>query len=185
MKRRKGKQAMPPALKRWYCAAVFWPLLCFIFAGAVIGQADRTLDERVGDTIFILFPLIFFAIGMFIRRRLLTERSAATALTTAAVVSEGRRNRAGGKKSCFPVFAFEANGRKYEVTAQSGSGFRTVKEGEQVDLYYMPENPQLFYVPVLQKYDNRCCRLFCGIGVLFPLAGLFAPQIRAVLSFLP
>lgn len=182
---KKEKHAMSSALKRWYFFAVFWPVFCLVFAGIIMGQSGRTLDERISDTGFTLFPLVFFAIGMSIRRRLLKERGAATALVAATVVSEGRRKRTGRNKNYFPVFEFQANGILYKVTYLSGSGFQLVKEGEQVDLYYTPENPRVFYVPVLQRHDKRRSRLFCGIGILFPLVGLFAPQIREFFSFCP
>lgn len=171
--------------KRWYCLVILWPLLCLVFIGIIIGQSGRTVDERISDAGFTIFPLVFFGIGMAIRRRLLKEQDNATALTAAVVVSEGRRKRTGRNKTYFPVFEFRANGVSYRVTSHGGSGFQLVTEGDKVELYYNPENPQLFYVPVLQRYDNRCSRLYCGIGILFPLIGLFAPQIRALFSFLP
>lgn len=181
----KEKRSKGFALKIWRGFVVIWPLLCLVFAGIIIGQSDRTVDERVSDVGFTIFPLVFFAIGMSIRYRLLEERENATALTTAVVVSEGMRKRTGKNKVCFPVFEFQANGMTYRVTSRGGSGFNLVKNGRQVDLYYNPGDPQLFYVPILQKYHNRCSRLFCGIGILFPLTGLFAPQLRSLLSFLP
>lgn len=179
---RQNNDSKNSARKYWRCFAILWPLLCFVFVRIIITQSGRTTDEKISDTIFTIIPLIFFAIGMSIRRRLIKERENATAYTTAIVISEGKRKRTGKNKSYFPEFAFQANGVNYKVISPVGVGFSFVKKGEQVDLYYMPENPRLFYVPVLQKYDKRCSRLFCGIGVLFPLAGLFAPQLRLLLS---
>lgn len=185
MDRSKEKHSKDSALKRWYWLVVFWPLLCFVFAGIIIGQSGRTVDERISDAGFTIFPLIFFAIGMSIRHRLLKERRNAIALTTATVVYEGRRKRTGGNQRYFPEFEFQANGVNYRVTSSAGSGFGLVKIGDRIDLYYTPENPRLFYVPVLHRRDNRCACLFCGIGILFPLLGLFAPKVRAFFSFLP
>ncbi len=180
----KEKHAKDSALKRWYWFVIFWPLLCFVFAGIIIGQSGRTIDERISDAGFTIFPLIFFAIGMSIRHRLLKERRHAIILTTAIVVSEGRRKRTGGNNNYFPEFEFQVKGMDYKVKSPSGSGVKLVKIGERVDLYYAPENPQLFYVPVLQRYSNRCSLLFGGIGTLFPLVGLFAPQLRSLFPFL-
>ena len=90
-----------------------------------------------------------------------------------------------GNQRYFPEFEFQANGVNYRVTSSAGSGFGLVKIGDRIDLYYTPENPRLFYVPVLHRRDNRCACLFCGIGILFPLLGLFAPKVRAFFSFLP
>lgn len=171
-------------MKRWRCFAILWPLLCFAFAGIIIAQSGRTMDEKISNTAFTMFPLIFFAIGMSIRRRLIKERENAVALTTAVVISEGKRQHIGKNKNYFPEFEFQVNGVNYKVISPHGVGFSLVKKGNQVDLYYMPENPQLFYVPALQKYDKRCSRLYCGIGILFPLIGLFAPQLNALFIFL-
>lgn len=173
------------ALKRCCGFVILWPLLCASFAGFIAVQSGRTADERISGVGFTIFPLVFFGIGMAIHYRLLKERRNATALTTAVVVSEGRRKRTGKNRSYFPEFEFQADGRTCRVKTPRGSGFRLVKTGDRLDLYYAPENPQLFYVPVLQKYDRRCSWLFCGIGIVFPLLGLFAPQINDFFTFLP
>lgn len=172
------------ALKRWRFFVIFWPLLCFVLAGIIICQSNRTIDERISDVMFTILPLIFFAIGMSIRFRLLKERGNATVLATAVVVSEGRRKRTGENKSYFPEFEFQVHGITYRVTALRGSGFELVKMGDKITLYYTEENPRLFYVPVLQRHDSRCSLLFCGIGVVFPLIGLLAPQLREFFSSL-
>lgn len=179
-----GKKSPPrSALKRWRLLAVCWPLLCVAFA-VVISQSDRTPDERISDVMFTLFPLVFFFIGMSTRRRLLEERGHATASTTAVVTANGMRRPTGKNKRYFPEFSFQANGTNYHVTASHGSGsHQLVEEGEQVVLCYNPENPRLFYVPALQKHDRRVSLLLCGIGIVFPLIGLFAPQIRALFPF--
>lgn len=171
--------------KRWRFFAIFWPLLCFVFAGIIIGQPGRTADERICDVGFTIFPLVFFALGMSIRHRLLKERGSATVLTTAIVISEGRRRPTGGNKLYFPQFGFQVDGTNYTVTSSGGSGHQIVKSGDQVDLYYTPGDPRSFYVPALQRYAVRCSCLYCGIGILFPLIGLFAPPLRSLVSSLP
>lgn len=168
---------------KWRFLAVFWPLLCMVFMGIILFDPDRKIDERIADVIFTLIPLVFFAIGMSIRRSLLKERRYATVLTTATVVSEGLRIRP-GKRSFFPEFEFRAGGNLYHVKAAKGSGVSCVTKGKQEELYYAPENPGVFYVPKLQKHERRVSALLCGIGILWPVIGLFAPQIRMLFSFL-
>lgn len=167
---------------------VSWPLLCMIFVGIVLYQSVvyrdlPGMEERAVDAMFILIPLVFFAIGMAIRHRVLKERGCATVFTTATVVSRGRRFRV-GKRSFFPEYEFQVGGKLYRVTSPVGYGVCYVAEGRKVELCYMPDNPRLFYVPIMQKHDNRSAILLCGIGVLFPLVGLFAPLIRLLFSFL-
>ena len=174
------------AMKRWKMLAVLWPLLCIVFFGIIVSQTGRGTEERIADAGFTLFPLIFFAIGMRVRRRLLKERANATILTTAAVVSVNSRILVGeGNKRCyFPEYEFQAKGRAYRVKSPSGFSHCYVRQGDRVDLYYAPEDPRLFYVPIMQKHDKRWAALLCGVGIAFPLVGLFAPQIRALCYFL-
>lgn len=170
-------------LKNWRLFAIIWPLLCLTFAVTIIFQSNRSVDERISDIMFTIFPLIFFAIGMKIRRRMLKERMYATMITTATVISQGRRMRMGNHRAFFPEFEFQAGETIYKVTSPSGSGVCLVTEGRKVELYYNPQNPRDFYVPIMHKHDRRCAMLFCGIGVVFPLIGLFAPLIRGLFPF--
>ncbi len=175
------------ALKRWYFFAILWPLVCFIFAGIIISQPGRKTDERIADVGFTMVPLIFFAIGMRMRWRLLKERLHATVLAKAVVVTVDRKLEIGegNKRIYFPQYEFQAGEKQYRVKSSTGYGRSYVKTGQQVDLYYAPENPNLFYVPIIQKHDNRWALLLCGVGVAYPLIGLLAPQIRVLFSFLP
>ena len=97
-------------LKRWYFFAIFWPLACFIFAGIIISQPGRGTDERIADVGFTMIPLIFFAIGMRMRWRLLKERLHATVLAKAVVVTVDRElwTGEGNKRSYFPQYEFQA-----------------------------------------------------------------------------
>ncbi len=174
-------------LKRWYFFVIFWPLVCFVFAGIIISQPGRGTDERIADVGFTIIPLIFFAIGMRMRWRLLKERLHATVLTKAVVVTVDRKLGIGegNKRSYFPQYEFQAGEKQYRVKSPTGYGRSYVKTGQQIDLYYAPENPNLFYVPIMQKHDKRWAFILCGVGVAYPLIGLLAPQMRALFSFLP
>ena len=72
----------------------------------------------------------------------------------------------------------------YRVKSPGGYSVCYLGEGREVDLYYAPENPKVFYVPAMQKHEKRWAGLLCGVGILWPLIGLLAPQIRALLWFL-
>lgn len=171
------------AFKKWQRLAVIWPVLCIIFAVIIIWQAIEGMEERAFDAGFIPIALVFFAIGMSIRRRLLKERRHATVLTTATIVSKGIRRRS-GKRFFYPQCEFRIGEKTYRVTSPAGYGMCPVSKGKQVQLYYAPENPALFYIPVMQKHDNRIAALLCGIGIAFPLIALFAPLLRTLLYFL-
>ncbi len=173
-------------LKRWRFLAISWPLVCFIFAGIILSQPGRGGEQRVVDAVFAVFPLIFFAIGMKIQRRLLKEKRYATALASATVVSIEQTMHIGeGNKRCyFPEYEFQVGEMLYRVKSPSGFSQCYVKKGQRVELYYAPENPKVFYVPVMQKHDKRWGMLLCGVGMVFSLVGLFAPQIRAIVFWL-
>ena len=106
------------ALQRWRFWAIAWPLLCLVFGGVILYQALQGMEERIFQLPFPFIALIFYAIGMAMRRRLRRER-------------------------------------------------------------------RLFYVPAMQTHDRRWSNLLCGVGILFPLAGLFAPLLQNLFSFLP
>lgn len=172
-------------MKTWRFFAIFWSILCFIFAGIILCQSGRTVDERIADAGFTILPLVFFAFGMSMRRRLLKERAGADTLTTATVVSEGMKIRTGHKRSFHPEYEFRVNEKTCKVRSQGGSGICVVSKGKQVDLYYNSKNPNVFYVPIMQRHERRLSAFYCGIGIALPLIGLFAPQLRALFSFLP
>lgn len=168
-------------LKKWKILAIGWPLLCFIFAGIIILQPGRGGEEQIVDVVFTVFPLIFFAIGMRIQRRLIKERIYATipAAATVAFIKNTVHIGEGNKRIYFPEYEFQVGDTTYHVKSPSGFNHCYVKKGEQVELYYAPEDPNVFYVPVMYKHDKRWAVLLCGIGIAYPLIGLFAPQIRA------
>lgn len=171
------------ALAGWSVLAVLWPLLCLAFAVRILCQSHWAPDERLAGAAFALFPLVFFAIGMATRRRLLQERRLATVPVAALVVSSGRRSQ-GGRRYFFPEYQFQAGGRLYQVASRVGYGVCPLKEGSRVELYYAPDDPRIFYVPAMQKRDRRLSALFCGIGLVFPLLGLFLHPLQAVVLFL-
>lgn len=177
------KNKRDSALKTWRMFAILWPILCMIFVGIILYQALQGTEERIFDIGFAFIPLVFFAIGMRIRYRLLKERIHATVLTRATVVSQGKRTRV-GERMFFPEYEFQVGEISYHVTARLGYSVCLVSEGRQVELYYAPENPRIFYVPLMQRHDNRVSLLLCGVGVLWPLFGLFAPLMWALYEYL-
>ena len=177
-----------PPLTRWRILAVGWPLVCLVFAAIVLTRPSLSLDERIAYTGFTLLPLLFFAIGMSMEHRLLRERRYATRKTTATVVSVGRRTHMGtggmgSRRNYFPVFEFQAGEKTYQVKYAMGYSYCLVSQGKQVELYYAPDNPHTFYVPLMQKHDRRWARLLCGVGMVYPLAGLLAPWLRKLIPF--
>lgn len=133
-------------------------------------QSGRTLDSRISGIGFCTIPLIFFAIGMSVRHRLLKERSSATALTTAVVVSQGRRLRAGKNPAFFPEYEFHAGETLYRVTAPSGSGFH-MSEGT-IPLHLRPT--------ALSCYPHS--RLLCHVRISFPWY-MLTPGLRPLQPF--
>ncbi len=172
------------AMKRWRTLAISWPLLCILLSVIILYQSFQGMEKRLpGDAAFTLIPLVFFAVGMFMGRGILKRRRYATVLTTATVTSTGRVLRP-GKRNYFPEYEFRVGEITYHVKEKAGYSVCFVSEGKQVELYYAPENPRVFYVPIMQKHDKRMSVLLCTVGILWPLFGFFAPQIRQLFWFL-
>lgn len=183
-KKRPVKRSGGGAPRGWKTMAVAWPVLCAGFVGIIFGQAARGVEGRLAlDAFFVGMPLIFFGIGMKMRRRLLEERRDATVPVTAVVVSEGRRVHA-GRSNYFPEYEFQAEGRSCHVVSRGSCSAGCVREGEQVELFYAPEHPEVFYVPAVQRHQGRWAGLLCGVGIAFPLVGLLAPVLRVLTGFL-
>ncbi len=89
-----------------------------------------------------------------------------------------------GKRLFFPEYEFQKDGQLYHITSQTDYSVCYVTQGKQIDLCYAPDAPTTFYVPLMQRHDNRLAGLLCGVGILWPLFGLFAPLIRTIFSFL-
>lgn len=86
----------------------------------------------------------------------------------------------------FLIIGMNARGKmlKEQNEADTLTIATVVSEGEQVELYYARQNTYVFYVPAMLKHDRRVSGLLCGIGILFPLIGVFAPLIRPLFYFL-
>ncbi|RKI42076.1 DUF3592 domain-containing protein [bacterium D16-51] len=164
------------AQKLWRFFVIFWPLLCFTFAGTIIFQSGLKTEKSLVGVGFTIIPLVFFAIGMSIRRRLLKERKYATARTTATVISVESRPAIseGNKRVYIPIYEFQVGKDTYQVKSPAAYGNIGVSRGQVVDLYYNPRKPQMFYVPIMQKRDNRWSVLLCGVGIIYPLIGVFS-----------
>ncbi len=162
------------AIKKWRFFMIFWPLLCFIFAGIVIFYPGMEAENRMVGAAFAIIPLIFFMIGMCMIRRLLKERKYATTSTIATVVSIESKLSASknSRRVYFPIYEFQIGEESYHVKSPSGYSSSCVSKGQQVDLYYNPQDPLLFYVPIIQKRDKRWAVLLCGVGVAYPIIGL-------------
>lgn len=150
----------------------------------ILCQSIQKAEGRfIRDAAFTTLLLLFFAIGMSMRRRILSERQNATCRTTAIVISTGEKKQT-GKRLFFPEYEFQKDGQLYHITSQTDYSVCYVTQGKQVDLCYAPDAPTTFYVPLMQRHDNRLAGLLCGVGILWPLFGLFAPLIRTIFSFL-
>ncbi|MCI8608301.1 MAG: hypothetical protein HFE73_01495 [Firmicutes bacterium] len=86
----------------------------------------------------------------------------------------------------FLIIGMNARGKmlKEQNEADTLTIATVISAGEQVELYYARQNTYVFYVPAMLKHDRRVSGLLCGIGILFPLIGVFAPLIRPLFYFL-
>lgn len=168
------------AIKKWRFFAILWPLLCFAFAGIILCCPGLETENRIAGTAFAIVPLIPFSVGMGMFHRLLKERSHATASTTATVISVESKIASSGGRIYFPIYEFHIGEKSYQVKYPTGYSTGNISKGQQVDLYYNPKDPLLFYVPAVRKRDKRWATLLCGLGIVYPLIGL-ASQLLPLL----
>lgn len=153
-------------MKRWRFWVIFWPLCCLTLTGVMLYQWSAGMAYRDPvHAVFPIFSLLFFFIGMGMKKNSAKHREAATRLAPDATVAylNTRRGNHGIVKT--PVYRYTA--------------------GEAVELYYSPQDPRTIYVPKEERTRLRWARLLCGIGVAFPFFALAAPWLTPWVESLP
>lgn len=101
----------------------------------------------------LVICVILVAIGVFqlVRAFLARRRCSAVANGRIASVESVLHTRTGkyGNRSqttrYIPCYAFEANGRAMEIRGKKSRGKSAFTEGEAVDIYYNPDDPEDYY----------------------------------------
>ncbi len=173
-------------MKRWRFWVIFWPLCCLTLTGVMLYQWSAGMAYRDPvHAVFPIFSLLFFFIGMGMKKNSAKHREVATRLAPDATVAylNTRRGNHGIVKT--PVYRYTAGEISYTVSSRSSYSPCPVHTGEAVELYYSPQDPRTIYVPKEERTRLRWARLLCGIGVAFPFFALAAPWLTPWVESLP
>lgn len=122
------------------------------------------------------FGLLFFFIGFALGRTFRRQRERATVRTTAAVVDLAmlsRRQRDGYHSTTFsPTYEFYINGEAVQVRSSISQSPSPVQVGDEVELYYNPDNYKEIYIEREGRIKKLLTVIFCATGGLIALTGL-------------
>lgn len=118
---------------------------------------------------FLLLGLVFFCLGLSIRRAAFKKKDACTVKTEAVVVEINRETNlsAGGDsyRAWIPVFSYRADGEEIKVKSKIGQEKKIFEKGQHVILYYNPKQIREYYVP--EENMSAGASIFTGVGTAF------------------
>lgn len=162
--------------KWWFI--ILWLFFYVITGVIVLYQAQQKVANReASDVLFVIAPSIFMMIGSAIHYQSRKRKVLATEKTIAKVTGLKRTGRM--KNSTFaPQYEFYANGKQYHVTSRNSTNHVPVSVGSEIELFYIPDDPEKIYVPKEVKALKPMIYILYFFGVGFPLSALFAPILR-------
>lgn len=117
-------------------------------------------------SLFALIGLSFY-IYLFIRKLRIRKHSGTVKATITHVC------RMGIKGTVYqPVYEFCAEGRMYKVKSRFGYPTSVTRDGDMVDLYFIPGQPEKIYVPREDKRSLPLILFLYIVGLIFVVAGL-------------
>ena len=96
-----------------------------------------------------LVGIIFFVVGIFVRRHALRMEERCTRRAEATVSEVIRRRpytRDGASYSWHPLVEFDYEGRKIQMESSSGGGRKKYYEGQILNIFHDPDDPSVFYI---------------------------------------
>lgn len=138
---------------------------------AFASAREATLFAAVFCGTFGFVGLVFVCVALGLMRAENRRRLRCTAYAAAEVCAV---ERAKGSTLLIPVFRYSVNRHTLERPARTIGSTTSHYEGQRVDLYYDPENPNTFYVAGERRPERLIAMIFGGIGALFLLIALVA-----------
>lgn len=159
--------------RRWGQIITLYLLLCAIFIGIISYQSIQGMEERASHCLGVLVGAVFFMIQAVTKRSVAKRRERAVAHTIATLVATGSSmGLEPGHSSYHSIYEFSVDGVTQRVKSPGICG---VEKGEQVDLYYVPHYPKMFYIPRVEESHKGWEVLLYAIGIGFPLLMLIIP----------
>lgn len=138
---------------------------------------ERMAALLLSGGIFTLLGIVFLTIGLMMKKFLRRRQEKASAVTTATVVEIVKRRNRSGSNGCrstsyCPVYEYYANGAARRVCSRVGSSPCPFHVGEQLELYFDPDDPAKIYIEKEARLMRLIIVIFCAVGGLFTVLGL-------------
>ena len=115
--------------------------------------------------------VIFFARGE-VKERIERRKEVCIELTEATIIEMNKtRKRINGeyRNRWNPIYEYYVDGVRYEKESSNYYKYGVFEEGDQLDLYYNPDDPEEIYIPAEKPEDTAM--LLMIMAVVFFLAG--------------
>ena len=127
----------------------------------------------VGGALLFWFicGILFLARGK-VQEHIERQKEACTELTDATIIEMNKtRKRINGeyRNRWNPIYEYYVDGVRYEKESSNYYKYGVFEEGDQVDLYYNPDDPEEIYIPAEKPEDT--VTLLMILAVAFFLAG--------------
>lgn len=123
-----------------------------------------------GAILFWLIGVLFFVIQVHMKKSLEETKEICTDFTYATVIEmEKTYETEFDDYYYYPTYEYFVDDVRYEIETGNGSNRRMFDEGEEVELYYNPDNPEEVYIPGEQQEIELI--IFNVIGVVCIIGG--------------
>ena len=147
---------------------------------------DKWRFIAIFSGVWALIGIVFFIIGTSIRRNRKKKVQRCTSHTYGKVVDlvrrESRDSDGNYSSSWHPVFEYRIGGLTFIKESNFGRSQAKFAIGQNVEIYYNPENYNEFYVPE-ETLPNTLGVIFAAVGIVAFLVAVSAAIV--VLRFIP
>jgi len=149
------------------------------------------MDERLMTAlvVFALFSLGGWAViwigvkgNIEARRRGEREHSRTSGKVVRLVSREHRYGRHNRRTFWYPVVAFYAEGRAYELESKDGLWADAVAEGDEVELLYDADDPSRFHLEMFGESDARSGGHLIRFGIAWVIVAVVVAVLIAKLG---
>lgn len=146
-------------------------------------EEGKYMREHSFLAIMATFFALFFFVGFGIRTYNIHQSKICTEPVHAVVIELERHTshsrRHGHSTTYAPVFAFEYQGKDYEVVSRMSSNPPEYREDEEVDIFINPSDPYDIYIP-----DSISLKLFYWLFMAVGGIPSVIMYIKAIKSFI-
>lgn len=134
--------------------------------------------------IFWVISVIFLVVAKNSANSLGEKKKKCVSETTATVIDikeEQMRTSDGYSYTWYPVYEYTIDGEKMTRKSNIGNGKNHFEKGQQVTLYYNPDNSEEIYVP--EENAESLAVFFKIMGIVFLIVGFIPLVLIAILWY--